>query len=334
MTSRRTLLGLAAALLLAAPVRPTPARAEVSEVRITKQPGIIYLAPIVMEQQHLLERAAEKLGITLTAKYVTFGGGGAATDALLSGNVDIVTTGASNMLLLWDRTKGQVKGLAGSSATPMWLLSKDPAEKTLADLKPTDKIAVPTVKVSSQAIILQIAARKLYGDADYAHFDSMTTTLGHPDAAAALTQGGGLTGHFSGAPYQAAEAEAPGVHVVTTSDAILGGPYSNAVYFAHAKFHDANPTVILAFMQAAQDASDYIAAHPREACELYLKATGEKGSVDMLLSQIGDPKVSFSTAPFGMMTVATHMAVTKVLKTQPATWTDFFFPEAATLPGN
>ncbi len=333
MTTRRILLGLAA-LLLAAPALPHPARAEVSEVRITKQPGIIYLAPIVMEQQHLLERAAEKLGITVTAKYITFGGGGAATDALLSGNVDIVTTGASNMLLLWDRTKGQVKGLAGSSATPMWLLSKDPTEKTLADLKPTDKIAVPTVKVSSQAIILQIAARKLYGDADYAHFDGMTTTLGHPDAAAALTQGGGLTGHFSGAPYQAAEAEAPGVHVVTTSDAILGGPYSNAVYFAQAKFHDANPTVILAFMQAAQDASDYIAAHPREACELYLKATGEKGTVDMLLSQIGDPKTSFSTAPFGMMTVATHMAVTKVLKTQPKAWTDFFFSEAATLPGN
>ena len=53
----------------------------------------------------------------------------------------------------------------------------------------------------------------------------MTVTLGHPDAQAALTSGGGgsLTGHFSGAPYQAAEAEAPGLHVVTTSDAILGG---------------------------------------------------------------------------------------------------------------
>ena len=333
MPNRRTLMAIAALLATLGSGHP-PAFAEAAEVRITKQPGIIYLAPIVMEQQKLVEKAAEKLGLTLTAKFITFGGGGAATDALLSGNVDIVTTGASNMLLLWDRTKGQVKGLAGSSATPMWLLSKDPAVKSLTDLKPTDKIAVPTVKVSSQAIVLQIAARKLYGDANFDHFDAMTTTLGHPDAAAALTQGGGLTGHFSGAPYQAAEAEAPGIHVVTTSDAILGGPYSNAVYFAHAKFHDANPKIIQAFMEAAQEASTYIATHPKEACELYLKATGEKGTVDTMLSQIGDPKITFSTAPFGMMTVANHMAFTKVLKTQPAKWQDFFFQEAASLPGN
>lgn len=323
-------------LALIALLLPLAARAELSELRITKQPGIIYLAPIVMEQQHLVEAAAEGLGLHgVTAKYVTFGGGGAATDALLSGSVEIVTTGASNMLLLWDRTKGQVKGLAGSSATPMWLISNNPAVKSLTDLKPTDKIAVPTVKVSSQAIMLQIAARKLYGDADFAHFDGMTVTLGHPDAQASLTSGGGaLTGHFSGAPYQAAEAAAPGLHVVTTSDVILGGPYSNAVYFTTTKVHDANPILMRAFMQAAQKAADYIAANPREACELYLKVTGEKTSVDTLLKQIGDPKTSFSTTPFGMMQVATHMAVTHVLKTQPKSWHDFFFPEAANLPGN
>ncbi len=326
------LLAACAAMLL-----PGLARAEVAEVRITKQPGIIYLGPIVMEQQKLVEREAARLGIPgLQARWITFGGGGAATDALLSGNVDIVTTGASNMLLLWDRTRGQVKGLAGSSATPMWLITNNPAVKTLEDLKPTDKIAVPTVKISSQAIVLQIAARKLFGDAQFDHFDTMTVTLGHPDAQAALTSGGGggLTGHFSGAPYQAAEAEAPGLHVVTTSDAILGGPYSNAVYFAHTKFHDANPVVIKAFMAAAKAAADYIAGNPREACELYLKVTGEKIAVETLLKQIGDPRTSFSNAPFGMMRVASHMADIKVLKTRPANWQEFFFPEAADLPGN
>ncbi len=313
----------------------TAARAEVTELRITKQPGIIYLAPIVMEQQKLVEKEAAKLGLKLETRFITFGGGGAATDALLSGNVDVVTTGASNMLLLWDRTKGQVKGLAGSSATPMWLVSNNPAVKTVRDFTEKDRIAVPTVKISSQAIILQIAARKLYGDADFAHFDAMTVTLGHPDAQAALTNASGsLTGHFSGAPYQAAEAATPGVHVVTTSTDILGQPFSNAVYFAAQKFHDANPTVIKAFMAAAKAASEFIAANPREACELYLRATGEKTPVDVLLQQIGDPKTSFSTAPFGMGLVASHMADTKVLRTRPAGWRDFFFAEAAELPGN
>jgi len=333
------MLRFAAALILLLPIQllPTTARAETSEIRITKQPGIIYLAPIVMEQQQLIEKAGAKLGVPdLKAKWITFGGGGAAIDALLSGNVDIVTTGASNMLLAWDRTKGQVKGLAGSSATPMWFVSSNPDVKTLRDLKPTDKIAVPTVKISSQAIILQIAARQLYGDANFDHFDMMTMTLSHPDAQAQLTsgRGGGLTGHFSGAPYQAAEAKAQGLHVVTTSDDILGAKYSNAVYFAATKFHDANPLAIKAFMQAAQDAADYIVAHPREACELYLTVTGEKTPVDVLLTQIGDPARNFSTAPFGMMRIANHMADTKVLKSRPASWHDFFFPEAYALDGN
>ena len=316
---------------------PGLVRAEVSEVRITKQPGIIYLGPIVMEQQQLVQKAAVALGMKdLSVKFVTFGGGGAATDALLSGNVEIVTTGASNMLLLWDRTKGQVKGLAASSSTPMWLVSRNPdGEVAGGPQADSDKIAVPTVKVSSQAIILQIAARKLFGDAGVNHFDAMTVTLSHPDAQAALSgDGGAINSHFSGAPYQAAEAGLPGVHVVTTSDAILGGPYSNAVYFTTAKFRDANPTVIKAFMQGAQAASDYIAANPREACALYLKATGEKQTVDQLMSQIGDPKQSFSTTPFGMMRVADHMAFTKVLRTAPTRWQEFFFPEAEALPGN
>jgi len=328
------MLRLLTALLL---LLPGLARAETDELRITKQPGIIYLAPIVMEQQKLIEQEAAKLGLPgLHPRWITFGGGGAATDALLSGNVDIVTTGPSNMLLLWDRTRGQVKGLAGSSATPMWLISNRPEVKSLRDLTPMDKIAVPTVKISSQAIILQIAARQLYGDANWDHFDAMTVTLGHPDAQAALAggKGGGLTGHFSGAPYEAMEAATPGLHVVATSDQILGGPFSNAIYFTSVKFHDANPTVIKAFMAAAEDASDYIAAHPREACELYLAATGEKTPLDVLLQQIGDPRQSFSTAPFGMMLTASHMADTHVLKTRPKTWQEFFFPEAADLLGN
>ena len=332
---RRVLVALAALLLPT--IAPAQAWAETNEIRITKQPGIIYLAPIVMEQQHLIEKAAAKLGEPdLTTKWVTFGGGGAAIDALLSGNVDIVTTGASNMLLAWDRTKGQVKGLSGSSSTPMWFISDNPDVKSLRDLKPTDKIAVPTVKISSQAIILQIAARQLYGDADFAHFDMMTMTLSHPDAQAQLTSGhgGGLTGHFSGAPYQAAEAKAPGLHVVTTSEDILGSKFSNAVYFSNTKFHDANPVAIKAFMQASQDAADYIIANPREACELYIKATGEKTPVDVLLTQIGDPARNFDTAPVGMMRIANHMADTKVLKTRPASWHDFYFPEAYHLNGN
>jgi NitT/TauT family transport system substrate-binding protein len=312
------------------------ARAEVNEIRITRQPGIIYLPVVVMERGKLIQKAAASFGLAnFTAKYLVVGGGGAAIDAMLSGNIDVATTGVSNLLLVWDRTHGGIKGYASSSATPLWLLSNNPNVHSLKDLTPADKIAVPTVKISSQAILLQIAARKLYGDADFAHFDAMTTTLGHPDAVAALSSGGaGLTGHFSGPPFQQAELKIPGVHLVTTSTDIMGGPISNAVYFGPKSFHDANPTVVKAFMQAAGEAERFIAGHPREACQMYLDATGEKATVDELVAIIQSPGMFYDLNPVGTLATAIHMVDTKVMKTRPVSWKDYFFAEAYDLPGN
>src|SRR6266702_3274032 len=88
-TIARWLGGAALAFALAA-----PAGAEVAEVRITKQTSIIYLPLVVIKVQ-----------------WITFNSGGAATDALLSGNVDLVTSGVSNLLLLWERTKGEINGV-------------------------------------------------------------------------------------------------------------------------------------------------------------------------------------------------------------------------------
>jgi NitT/TauT family transport system substrate-binding protein len=328
----KTLFGLALAMVALI----GGARAEVAELRITRQPGIIYLAVTVMEHEKLIEKAAAAQGLpALKASYTVFGGGGAATDALLSGNVDVVTTGVSNMLLLWDRTKGGVKGYASSSATPMWLMSNNPNVKSLKDLSAADKIAVPTVKISTQAILLQMAARQLYGDAQFSRFDEWTTTLGHPDAQASLSSGGGgLTGHFSGAPFQQSEAKISGVHVIATSTEIMGGPVSNAVYFGTQKFHDGNPGVVKAFLAAAREADQFIADHPREACEMYAALSGDKTPIDDLVSIITKPDMFYNTTPVGTMATALHMADIKVLKTRPESWKDYFFPEAHGLAGN
>ncbi len=40
-----------------------PARAEVNEIRITKQPSIIYLPMVIMEQNKLVEKHAKAMGI-------------------------------------------------------------------------------------------------------------------------------------------------------------------------------------------------------------------------------------------------------------------------------
>ena len=65
-------------------------------------------------------------------EWVNLTSGAAGNDALLSGNIDIVDSGSTNMLLLNDRTRGDVKGLCGVGSTPMLLLTRNPDVKTSA----------------------------------------------------------------------------------------------------------------------------------------------------------------------------------------------------------
>ncbi|HXI55499.1 MAG TPA: ABC transporter substrate-binding protein, partial [Polyangia bacterium] len=109
----RATIGFIAAVL-AANFVASPVRAEVTEVKITKQPGVNYLPMVLVEQEKLLEKEAKKAGLgDVKVTWITFKSGGAATDALLAGSVDLVTSGGTNLLLLWDKTKGDVKGVAG-----------------------------------------------------------------------------------------------------------------------------------------------------------------------------------------------------------------------------
>lgn len=327
----RILISLLSLMLLSA-----GARAEVSEIRITKQPGLLYLPMILMETGGLIEKHTKAAGLgDVKVNWVTFNSGGAATDALLSGNVEFVTSGASNMLLLWDRTKGQVKGVAACGGMPMYLVTKNPAVKSLKDFGPKDKIAVPTIKVSSQATILQMAAEKEFGEGQHGKLDNITIQLGHPDATLALLSPiSEVTSHFSLPPYQNAALKDPSVHKVLNSLDVFGGPVNNAIVFSHAKFHDANPKTIAAVMAAMNEAMKMIKDEPQKAVEVYLKNAKEKMTAEELLALLKEPGVVFDVAPVGMQKFASFMAKVGTLKTAPASWKDFFFAEAHALNGN
>jgi NitT/TauT family transport system substrate-binding protein len=309
--------------------------AETNDLRITKQTSIIYLPLVVMEQNKLVEKHAKAAGLPdLKVQWVTFNSGGAATDALLSGSVDLVTSGVSNLLLLWERTKGEVNGVTSVGGLPMLLVTRDPNVKTLKDFTDKDKIAVPTVKVSSQAMVLKMALEKMYGPAARDSLDAMTVQLGHPDAMIAVVGGSSeVNSHFSAPPYQATELKTPGVHLVLDSSEVFGGPASNAVVFGTKKFYQANPKTIAAFMAALEEANAFIARDPAAAAKLYLDATKEKYSVDEVVAMIKAPNVVYSTTPNATMVFADFMFKTGLIKSRPATWKEFFFPVVHNLPG-
>jgi NitT/TauT family transport system substrate-binding protein len=216
----------------------------------------------------------------------------------------------------------------------MLLVTRDPNVKTLKDFTDKDKIAVPTIKVSSQAMVLKMALEKMYGESSRDTLDPVTVQLGHPDAMLAVVGGTSeVNSHFSAPPYQYTELKTPGVHLVLDSSDVFGGPASNAVVFGTRKFYDANPKTIAAFMAGLEEANQLIARDPAAAAKIYLDATKEKYGVDEVVAMIKAPNVVYSTTPNATMVFANFMVKTGLIKTRPASWKEFFFPVVHNLPG-
>src|ERR1044072_3115879 len=169
--------------------------AATQEVRIARQFSMGYLQFNVMEHEKLLEKHAAALGLKdVKIAWSTFNGPDAMNNALISDSVDIVAGGVPGLGTLWARTRGtgnEVKGISALSWQPFLMNTREERIKSIADLKDSDRIAVPAVKVSVQAVALQMAAAKLYGQANYGKYDPLTVSMSPPDATIALLSGSG-----------------------------------------------------------------------------------------------------------------------------------------------
>ena len=172
-------------------------------------------------------------------------GGNHINDAILAGSIDIASTGTGGFLTLWAKAKGNPKleviGLGGSASGGMTMTTRNPAIKSLRDVTEKDRIAVPGIKTSLGAIILQMAAAKEFGDKDYARLDHLTVSMSYPDAVAAMLSGKAeITAHVASAPFSYMELDSPGIHKVFNSVELFGH-VTTIMAFTTERFRAANP---------------------------------------------------------------------------------------------
>lgn len=250
-----------------------PARAEAPEVLISKGYGILYLPMIVMEHEKRLEKQAKAAGLgDLKVGWLELDGGNIINDAMISGYLDIAAIGVPGFLTLWSKVKGnaklEVSGLAGLSATSLYLNSNNPNIKSLKDFTAKDKIVLPGIKTSLSAVVLQMAVAKGFGDDNYANLDPMTVGLPHPEAYTALVSGKTeVNSHLGSPPYSFMELESPQVHRVMNSVNVLGNISLDLVY-APKRFIDANPKLTAAFVAALEEADKLIGDEPARAATI------------------------------------------------------------------
>src|SRR5262249_42499563 len=148
-------------------------------------------------------------------------------DLLLSGNADIMVAGFPPFMTIWDKTRRaiDVRALGSLSCQPLFLNTNNPHVQSVRDFTEQDRIAVPAIKVSGQATLLQMIAEKEYGLGYHEHFDPITVELQHPDAYKALIAGRSqVTAHFASAPLQYVELSHPTIHRVANSEDVTKGP--------------------------------------------------------------------------------------------------------------
>lgn len=313
------------------------ARAEVQEITVAQQWGIGYLPLMVMQRDGLIEKQAKAAGLDLKVHWVKFAGSNVANDALLAGRLQFAAVGVAPLITMWAKTRDNlgVKGVAAVNTMPFYLNTRDPNVKSITDLTDKNKIALPSVKVSIQAVTLQMAAEKAFGKQNVHKLDSLTVSMAHPQGVISLLSGQGeIDSHFTSPPFQYQELRHPGIHTVLKSYDVLGGPATFVVVWTTGKFREANPKTYLAFFRALKQGVEFVDQHKEQAADIYLEVSKSKEPRASILQMLNDPEIQYTMTPKGAMKYADFMYQIGSIKVKPQSWKDLFFPEVHDLPGN
>lgn len=308
------------------------AHAEATTLRAAKQFGLGYLQLMIMEEQKLVEKHAKAAGLgDVKVEWATFRSSDVMNDALISSSVDFVSLGVPGLVTIWDKTKGNadVKGISGLNAMPLFLVVRDPAIKGLKDFTDKHRIALPAVKVSNQAILLQMAAEKEFGQGQHTKLDALTVSMAHPDATAAMLTGKTeIVANFSSVPFQNRQLKQPGNTRILSSTDVMGGAFSFNIIATTSKFRAENPKLVAAFRAALAEATDLINKDKRWAAETYIRLSRDKSPLEDVLALMNDPDITFTVKPQAFDRMVEFMAKTGSAKNKPSSGKDLLFPEA------
>lgn len=295
-----------------------------AEIKIAMQFGLGYAPVMLLSKLNLIEKYAPGTKVT----WLQLGSGAAINEALIAGKADIGSMGVGPYLIGIDKG-APWKMAAALVIQPLGLQVNDPNIKSLEDIKPTDRIALPAPG-SIQHIILAMAAEKELGNANA--LDNNLIAMAHPDGAIALMAGGtGVTGHFTSPPYIYEELQDPNIHQIVEGFDAFGGQFTFLVSVATAKFHDNNPILYAAFVQAISEAISYINSYPEKAAELLAPDFGL--TTEQTLKYLTWPGTNYTITPYGIMGFAEFMKKAGYLDRVPSSFDEIAWENITAIIG-
>lgn len=327
---RKWLRGVVALFALATTLGPAWGQ---EPVRIGIGFGLAFLPTYVCEDLRLIEKHGKDAHLDLRASYQRFFGAGPLHDAIVSGAIDIGPFGTAPLLVQWEEGRGtprQIFAVSGLTTLPLTLLSNRADLRTLADLQPSDRVAVPTAS-SPQMFLLQMQAEKVFGR--YDRLQDQTVVLPPAEAIAALISGGGPAAYFSSTPYTQIALADGRVHKVLTSSEVIGGKSSFLVMGATAGYVAAHPKTSEVIVKAMAEAARVIHDDPRRAAQIYLahepSRTLSQAAVEAVVSEIKD---EFGSAVYGVDAFSDFLGRHGALQSPPQSWKEIVAPALLNSP--
>jgi len=327
----------ASASVLAAPV---VLRAQAPlKVVFAQQRGLLYLPIDMMVSGGVLQQVATRHGLgQIDASVITLGGPGPVNDAILSGAADYGTVALPSLLTLWEKTHATanpVKALGTVSNGAMTFYTINPNVKSIADFTDQDKIAVPTVRISFNAMMLQMMAEKQWGDPH--RLDHLTVGLGHPDAVTALSPGYGkaiITAHIAVQPFTTRGLKLPGAHILADSRQVFGGPLTQITLIATRQTKERNPALFAVVAEALEQSIKVANADKKAAAALWKNAQKASENIEDLITLLDDPGFEFTSQPHRIAFFAAFLNRTGSMKTKLGDWKDLFWETAHNQAGD
>jgi len=308
------------------------AKAESGEVRFAQLYGLTYLPAYIVYEEKLIEKHAARLGLPPPkVSQSKLSSGPASNDALIAGSVDIAMGGITVLMTLWDKTRGtmNVRGVTSLCGSPIFLMTVDPRIKSIKDLGEGDRIAVSAVKVTMQALFLNLAAAREWGwDARF-KLDPLTVSMSHPLSIAALRSGQLEVKNYAAiVPYNYEVLAAGNARQLMTSYEVMGGEHTTAAMWATEAWVKANPKTYQAVVAAFEEAMQRIAADREAAARTYMKWETSTLKLEDVVRVISNPSdITFTAVPNRSLVIAETMQKIGLLKNKPAAWTDYFHSE-------
>jgi NitT/TauT family transport system substrate-binding protein len=309
------LVGLLALTATATARRTQPAAAPApTKVTIAYQPGIGYAPLIVLKAQRTLERQFPHTRFT----WKVLSSGAAVTNGMTSGDIQIGAGGVGPLIVAWAAGL-DLRIVAPLDRGDLWLMAKDPAIKTVADLK-GKRIAMPGA-TSIQAVVLRRMAQVKLGDPRA--LDSSIVAMDHAEAMQALLSGQ-IDAHLTSPPFQLQE-KVRGAHIVARSYQYFGA-HSFLDAWESSAFYRQYPAFSKTFYNDVKRAIHLIAKKPLKVSHILQADSGGTPTWRQYKQWLAASGLKFTTRPLGLIRFATFMAKIGMVAKAPARWTELVLP--------